>query len=84
MEFELIKAAQSGNLEEARRLLVEGVDIDAKEDFFAATALFFAAFAGHTDIVHLLLKNGADVEARNNKGRTALTGAAFRGHVEVV
>ncbi len=84
MDFELIEAARSGNLEEARRLLALGVDIDAKEDIFAGTALFFASFAGHTQVLALLLENGADVEARNNRGRTALTGASFRGHTEVV
>ena len=39
MESELIRAAKTGNIEEARHLLAQGADIDVREDFFAATAL---------------------------------------------
>ncbi|MGP8090842.1 MAG: ankyrin repeat domain-containing protein [Syntrophobacteraceae bacterium] len=38
---------------------------------------------GHRDVVQLLLGKGADVNAKNNGGKTALTYASGRGHQEV-
>ena len=35
-------------------------------------------------VVHLLLERGADVEVKNDKGKTTLQDAADRGHDEVV
>jgi N-acetylmuramoyl-L-alanine amidase len=48
------------------------------------TALMAAAGAGHVDIVALLLRAGASVDARNRDGWTALTFAAAGGHAAVV
>ena len=43
-----------------------------------------AARKGNVEIVKMLLKEGADVNARDKYGRTALYVAAWRGHVEIV
>jgi len=48
------------------------------------TALMAAAGAGHLDIVAVLLRAGASVDARNREGWTALTFAAAAGHAAVV
>jgi ankyrin repeat protein len=39
---------------------------------------------GHTEIVQLLLEKGADVNAKDDDGRTALMLAAEKGHTEIV
>jgi ankyrin repeat protein len=39
---------------------------------------------GHSDIVRLLLQNGAAVDAHENNGRTPLIFASRRGHVDIV
>ncbi len=39
---------------------------------------------GHVAAVGVLLKAGADVDARDDDGRTALRGAVSKGHVSVV
>lgn len=44
----------------------------------------FAAFNKHADIVTLLLDHGADVNAANQLGQTALHLATVKGHTEVV
>lgn len=45
--------------------------------------LSVAADAGEVEMVRALLKAGAEVDASNAGGFTALVGAAFRGHAEV-
>lgn len=48
------------------------------------TALSEASHEGNIDIVSLLLKNGADVNALNEGGSTPLMLASMQGHVEIV
>jgi len=48
------------------------------------TALIHAAYAGDTDTVAVLLEKGADVNAKDDMGRTALIEAARQGRTETV
>ena len=48
------------------------------------TALIVASNNGHTDIVEMLLKAGADVDARNKYGYTALIEASWGSHIDIV
>jgi len=48
------------------------------------TPLIAAAHAGQTKMVSELLKEKADVGARDQNGNTALTVAAHRGHKDIV
>jgi hypothetical protein len=48
------------------------------------TPMHVAAWAGHTDILTLLLEHGADLEGRGKHNRTPLILAAINGHVEFV
>lgn len=48
------------------------------------TPLHEAAWAGQRAIVEVLLKNGADLQATDQRGRTALHCAARNGHLETV
>lgn len=50
----------------------------------AQSALFRVAELGQTDAVSELLKQGADINARNEKGETALMLAAIKGRAETV
>lgn len=47
------------------------------------TPLMYACYIGHDTVVNLLLEAGVAVDARNNKGQTALTLAAMCGNESV-
>ena len=77
-------AAAAGNIKVVKQNLAKGVDINAKDSIFGATALSSAALFGHTKVIALLLEAGADVNARNRDGGTPLHNAAFLGQYEAV
>ena len=59
------------------------VHIDARSPN-GATPLYAAAYAGHLNVVALLLSEKADVHAARDDGCTAMHAAARNGHYEVV
>ena len=65
-----------------RLLQMAGVNIDSHSTCCAP--LFLAAGEGRLDAVRYLLDQGADVNARDARGRTALTEAAFSGNASVI
>lgn len=83
----LQQAAAAGQLSVARFLLEHNADIDAVAQEPSApagrTALHLAADAGHKAMVELLLKGGANVNARDRIGRTPLFDAVDRGYLAV-
>ena len=76
---EIMIAARAGDFDEVRALLVSGADPDPSG---IATPLYFAAQGGHLEIAELLLKYGADPNAKSNLG-SPLQVAARRGHLDV-
>ena len=81
---ELLKAAQNGDVSAVKKLLAGGADITCQDEEWAGTPLHWAAFKGHSKVVSLLLDKGADVNATNKDGRTALFMAAGFNHRQVV
>lgn len=61
----LIVAAKEGALEPAQAILRDHPNLINDRDSSGATALHYAAFAGHRDLVRLLVQNGAEVNARD-------------------
>lgn len=76
-------ASKNGDLEGAKRLLDQGLDM-AAPDSAGEPALLIASLAGHADIVAVLLERGAAIEVRNKGGLTALHAAAYGGNLDVV
>jgi ankyrin repeat protein len=56
----LMRAAESGNIDEVRALLKAGADVNAAWPAWGHTALMFAAGEGHLEVVKALLAAGAD------------------------
>jgi hypothetical protein len=68
----------------ARLLLNAGADVDARSGNRRDTALMLACTAGELDTVKALLASGAEVNAANHYGWTALHRGTERHHVGVV
>lgn len=72
---ELWKAVEEGDSDACQRILLsQGCDPDETHKLW--TPLMKAAEEGHVDIALMLLERGADVNAKNKKGRDALSLAA--------
>jgi outer membrane protein assembly factor BamB len=81
---ELWAAARKGDARAVEALLAKGVPADAKTRY-GATALWFAAYKGHLDVVKVLVKYRADVDARDTVwGESPLDLAAENDQVEMV
>ena len=76
------QATMDGNLRRMRLLHFAGASINARGDRCAP--LFLAAATGKAEAVRYLLDEGADVNARDEFGHTALTEATFNGNVAVI
>jgi ankyrin repeat protein len=75
-------AVKANDSAQVRRLIAQGVNID-EPDGNGDSPLIMAAYAGHTDIVRLLLEAGADVAAVDpGMKATALHAAAYAGRTE--
>ncbi len=79
----MILAAGDSDVEAVRQLIADGMDVSAS-NVHKQTALHKAVDLGFDDleetaqIVDLLLDHGADIDAQDNRGATALMLAAFR------
>ena len=70
----LIVAAESGHSEMLAMLVKEfKADLELKDNVYGWTALMFAAFLAKSGAVRTLLRLGANVNQRNDKGNTALS-----------
>lgn len=81
-DHELIPAVQSGDVEEVKRRLAAGADVDERDDQ-GWTPLNWAAGRGDAAMVEALLEGGADVTLTGRDLRTPLAIAKAAGRDEV-
>lgn len=79
----LIAATVAGRGELVDLLLARGARVDAKDAASGLPLLHHACLTGHPEIVAKILAAGADVNAVDGDGRTALHLAARYGHRQV-
>ena len=77
-------AAERGDLDEVKRLIAEGANLNAIDDKLGGTPLHYAALRGHKAIAELLIAKGADVNASDHLGTTALHWTVIFDHLAVV
>ncbi|MGH8673511.1 MAG: ankyrin repeat domain-containing protein, partial [Burkholderiales bacterium] len=61
-----------GDIENARKLIEQGADIEAKDPGTGASVVHYAAMRGNPEILQLLLGRGVDVNSRTKNGTTPL------------
>ena len=83
-EDDVWKAAKRGDVAALERFAAEGASLDDPEPDSSTTPLAWAALQGHVAAAEWLLDNGAEVNALNGDGSTALHSAAFMGQAEIV
>ena len=71
-----------GSIGRMRLLRFAGASINSRSN--GSTPLFIAAGEGRSDVVRYLLAEGADVNAREQFGDTALTEATYFGHLALI
>lgn len=74
--YQLITAVIENKMEEVKRLLDEGADVNT-HNVRGLTLLSCATLYGNLDIAEMLLKRGADREERDGDGHTPLGHAAL-------
>ncbi len=80
----LYDATAEGNLEEVRRLVTNGNDVNCT-GLCRMTLLHIAAIEGYLEIVEYLVNEGhADVNCRDMDGRTPFHRASIVGNLEIV
>jgi len=78
-------AALVGDVEIIKELLdAKADDIEAKSTIDGDTPLLVAVLYGHADAAKFLIEKGADLNATNNQGHTALMSSVKKGNVDIV
>lgn len=78
----LHQAVIEGNFDQVRQLILEGADVNAK-DQAGYTPLSYVAERGQNSLAETLIAAGANVNVTDNYGNTPLHYAAMRGHYDM-
>ena len=68
------------NIEAVKKTLADGADVNAMGGLREWTLLHETANLGHKEIAELLIANGADVNAKDQNGRTPLDGFMLKAN----
>lgn len=79
----LFHACQRGSLDDCKRLISQGIDINCK-DRNGSTVLFHCCHPQQLKLVRFLLSNGLNPNLTNIRGNTPLHIAAERGYSEII
>ena len=84
MTEQLIQFVIEGNLEEVKKLIEKGANLDYQDRYDEETVLMMAICCGHLEIAKFLIEKGAKLDLQNKYGDTALDMARERGYEEIV
>lgn len=83
LDDQLILSCQRNSIEDCKKLLSNGVDINAR-DRNGSTCLFHCCHPSQLPLVRFLLSTGINPNLTNVRGNTALHIAAEKGHREII
>ena len=81
--WDIFDACRIGNLQQVTELIALQADIVNLKDDKGFTPLILAVYNNQPAIVDYLLANGADTDAVDAAGNTALMGVCFKGYNEM-
>ena len=85
LDEQLLAAAYANDVDEARRLIGAGADVNAKDETVQSAYLIATSEVGDDPrLLELTLANGADVASLDSYDGTGLIRAADRGHTTLV
>jgi uncharacterized protein len=81
----LLFSAEKGHIQNVKKALVTGGDINSK-DYFGKTALIYAVTRGDMELIQLLFKYGAasSIHFKDREGNTALDYAKLNKNERVI
>ncbi|MBN2354400.1 MAG: ankyrin repeat domain-containing protein [Spirochaetales bacterium] len=79
----VIEAVKNANKKLVRYAIDKGADVSVRIGDFRRTPFFFAGQSGDVEIADMLLAAGADIDAVDEVGYTALSNAIITGHVNM-
>ena len=85
-DISIYEAPREGNIEVVKQHIAAGTDVKAVWHVMGKAPLHNAAFGGHKEVVELLIAKGADVNGKDDVGKTPLdtaigeTAALLRKH----
>ncbi|MFB3884843.1 MAG: ankyrin repeat domain-containing protein [Thermodesulfobacteriota bacterium] len=69
---ELCEALNNGDVDTVQRMIEKGANINTRCDSKGQTLIMIAAFNANPSIVKMLMDKGADINAADRNGKTAL------------
>ena len=75
------QAADAGDLAKVKAFIQQGIDVNTK--VHGCTPLHCAARYGHKEVAQLLIAKGADINAKDTRGRTPIDLAMNQGRKEI-
>ena len=85
LEQQLFQSIDRGDMAAFSQLLKAGADINTADPLYKnQTPLILAAWWGRTEIVNELINAGANIDARDDDGNSALLGASFRADLGLI
>lgn len=84
MAQDLHQAVEQGNPRQVEKIVSENPELLESRNEQNLTPLLLASIQGKKEMIELLLKMGADMEAGDNEGSNALHNAAAGGHLDIL
>lgn len=81
--MKIIDAIRAGQIDMVEQSLKIDPSVINQKDERGFTPLIMATYVGQTEIVKLLIQNGADINQKGAQGNTALMGVCFKGSQEM-